>query len=88
MVSETPLIEFPTDYPIKVIGRASGELRAQIDAIVIRHAPDLDPSATRERFSANGRFVSLTYHIRAVSAGQVEALAADLAACELVLFSF
>lgn len=88
MVSETRLLEFPTDYPIKVVGRASTELRAQIDALVLRHAPDLDPSATREQFSANGRYVSLTYRIRAVSAGQVEALAAELAASELVLLAF
>ena len=80
-----PLLQFPTDYPVKVVGRASGTLRAQIDAIILKHAPDLDASRTSERLSANGNFLSLSYTIRAVSAEQVKALAAELTACESVL---
>ena len=80
-----PLLRFPTDYPVKVVGRASDTLRAQIDAIVIKHAPDLDTSRTSERLSANGNFLSISYLIRAVSADQVKALAAELSACEAVL---
>jgi putative lipoic acid-binding regulatory protein len=83
-VSE-PLLRFPTDYPVKVVGRASDTLRAQIDAIVLKHAPDLDASRTSERLSANGNFLSISYLIRAVSADQVKALAAELTACNSVL---
>jgi putative lipoic acid-binding regulatory protein len=80
-----PLLQFPTDYPVKVVGRASESLRPKIDAIVIKHAPDLDASRTSERLSANGNFLSISYNIRAVSAAQVTALAAELSACEAVL---
>ena len=80
-----PLLRFPTDYPVKVVGRASDTLRAQIDAIILKHAPDLDASRTSERLSANGNFLSISYLIRAVSADQVKALAAELTACESVL---
>jgi putative lipoic acid-binding regulatory protein len=83
-VSE-PLLQFPTDYPVKVVGRASDALRAQIDAIMLKHAPDLDGSRTSERLSANGNFLSISYTIRAVSAEQVTALAVELSACEAVL---
>ncbi|MGH8217326.1 MAG: YbeD family protein [Steroidobacteraceae bacterium] len=83
-----PLLSFPTDYPIKVVGRASASLRAEADAIVCRHAPDLDSSRTRERASANGNFLSISYTIRAVSAEQVSALAAELTACESILLAF
>ncbi len=79
------LLTFPTDYPIKVVGRASDTLRAQIDAIVGAHVPDLDSSRTTERLSGNGNFQSLTYTIRAVSAAQVSALAIDLKDCPEVL---
>jgi putative lipoic acid-binding regulatory protein len=82
---ETPHLTFPTDYPIKVVGRASETLRASIDAIIIRHAPDFDPSRATERLSANGNFLSISYTVRAVSAEQVTALARDLTACESVL---
>jgi putative lipoic acid-binding regulatory protein len=88
VVKRTPLLSFPTEYPIKVVGRASASLRAEIDAIVCKHAPDLDSSQTRERLSANGNFVSISYTIHAVSAEQVSALAAELTACESILLVF
>lgn len=80
-----PLLQFPTDYPIKVVGRTSATLRAQIDAIFSAHVPDLDPAQTTERLSGNGNFQSISYLIRAVSAAQVTALATDLKACPDVL---
>jgi len=45
------LLKFPVDYPIKVVGRRSPELRANIDAIVRQHVPDLDESQVTERAS-------------------------------------
>jgi putative lipoic acid-binding regulatory protein len=79
------LLQFPTDYPIKVVGRTSDTLRARIDAIFSAHVPDLDPARTTERLSANGNFQSISYTIRAISAAQVSALATDLKACPDVL---
>lgn len=81
----TPLLQFPTDYPFKVVGRASDSLRRDADAIIARHVPDFDPGRTSERRSANGNFMSISYTIHAVSAEQVSALAAELSACESVL---
>jgi putative lipoic acid-binding regulatory protein len=77
VVNEPPLLQFPTDYPIKVVGRTSDTLRARIDAIFYTHVPDLEPG--------NGNFQSISYVIRAVSAAQVTALAIDLKACPDVL---
>jgi putative lipoic acid-binding regulatory protein len=79
------LLKFPTDYPIKVVGRASDTLRQEADAIVTKHAPDLDQTRTSERRSANGNFLSISYTIHAVSAEQVTALATELSSCESVL---
>ena len=36
------LLKFPVAYPIKVVGRRSDNLRANIDAIVREHVPDLE----------------------------------------------
>jgi putative lipoic acid-binding regulatory protein len=88
VVTSAPLLTYPTDYPIKVVGRASGTLRADADAIISRHAPDFDATLTRERLSANGNFLSLSYTIRAVSTEQVTALAAELNACESIIIVF
>ena len=81
---ESPL-KFPTDYPIKVLGRPTDEFRARVHAIMLKHAPDLDPSRMTERLSEKGNFLSISYVIVAQSREQVTALAADLAACELAM---
>ena len=86
MVDEsTPLLQFPTDYPIKVVGRHSDEFRARVHAIMLRHAPTLDADQVSERLSENGNFLSISYMIRAESREQVVALATDLKAAEGVL---
>jgi len=81
----TPLLQFPTDYPIKVVGRPSDEFRARVHAIMLRHVPGLDPDQVSERLSENGTYLSISYTIRAESREQVVALATDLKACEGVL---
>jgi uncharacterized protein len=85
MSEPPPLLEFPTDYPIKVIGRPSDEFRARVHAIVLRHAPLIEQERVTERLSENGNFLSISYRIRAESREQVEALATDLKSCEGVL---
>lgn len=79
------LLRFPTDYPIKVLGRPTDEFRARVHAIMLKHAPDLDPARMSERFSEQGNFLSISYMIVAQSRAQVTALATDLASCDLVV---
>jgi hypothetical protein len=84
VVSE-PLLTFPTDYPIKVIGRPCEGFRARVHAIVLRHVPALEAERVSERLSGNGNFLSISYTILAESREQVEALAAELKTCEGVM---
>lgn len=81
----TDLLRFPTDYPIKVVGRADPALRGRIDAVVLRHAPDLTQAQISERASGAGNFVSITYVVIARSREQVVALVEELASSEGVL---
>jgi len=83
--SEGELLVFPTDYPIKVVGRPSDEFRARVHAIVLRHAPTLDPDCISERLSENANFLSISYVLRAESREQVVALVTDLKACDGVI---
>ena len=91
-MSETPtgggqeeLLQFPTDYPIKVVGRPSAEFRAHIHAIVLKHVPNVEADLITERLSENGNFLSISYMLRAESREQVVALAKDLTSAEGVL---
>jgi len=85
VVSGSGLLEFPADYPIKIMGRPSDEFRARVHAIMLRHAPLLDVDRVTERLSGNGNFLSISYLIRAESREQIVALAADLKTCQGVL---
>ena len=79
------LLTFPTEYPVKVLGRPTDEFRARVHAIMLKHAPDLDPDRMTERLSEKGNFLSISYVIVAQSREQVTALANDLTACDLAL---
>jgi putative lipoic acid-binding regulatory protein len=85
VVSGRGPLTFPTDYPLKIVGRPAVGFRARVHAIVLRHAPDLDPERLSERPSANGNFLSISYVLRARSREQIEALVAELKACDGVL---
>jgi len=85
-VPEPPAaLEFPTDYPLKVVGRPDPEFRARVHAIVLRHAPAIAAERVSERLSANGNFLAISYLLPAESRAQVEALVADLRVCDGVL---
>ncbi len=79
------VLEFPTDYPIKIIGRPSDEFRARVHAVVLRHAPGLEAERVSERLSGNGNFLSISYLLLAESREQVEALTAELRVCDGVM---
>ncbi len=84
MNEPSPLV-FPTDYPIKVVGRREAGLRGRIDAVMLRHVPDLVDARISERASGQGNFVSITYTIVARSREQVIALVTELAATDGVM---
>ncbi len=75
-----PVIEFPCDYPIKVMGKATSDFVELVSDVVRRHAVDLDLSKISSRDSSKGRWRSVTLIITATGKPQLEALFADLKA--------
>lgn len=84
---EKPLQEFPSEFPIKVMGRKDSELRALTQAIVEKHAGPLSESAIRTRDSSDGNFLALTYTVLATSREQLDAIYRELTACKAVLMA-
>jgi len=74
MPEEPSLIEYPLDFPIKVLGRNQPGFGDAVVAIVHQHAPDLDPATVEMRPSKKNTYLSLTVVIRAVSREQLDAL--------------
>jgi putative lipoic acid-binding regulatory protein len=72
------LIEYPSPFPIKVMGRSVPGLVPAVLAVVQRHAPDFDPSTLETRSSREGKYTSLTATVTATSREQLDALYRDL----------
>jgi uncharacterized protein len=72
------VLTFPTDFPIKVMGRREDGFAQLVAEIVMRHAPDFDPATMEMRSSKQGRYLSLTVTIRARSREQLDGLYKEL----------
>ena len=77
---DAPKIEFPCDYPIKVLGISSDSFEGVILEVFERHAPGFDQETVAAKASRNGTFTSLTITITATGPEQLEALHQDLLA--------
>lgn len=77
---DAPRIEFPCQYPIKVIGAAGEGFTDLVLQIVERHAPGVDASSVEVMDSKNGRFQSVRLIMTATGAEQLQALHVELKA--------
>jgi len=86
-MSDPKLEEFPSDFPIKVMGRRDSDLRALTQAIIEKHAGPQPESSIRTRTSGDGNFLALTYLVRATSQQQLDTIYRELTACKSVLMA-
>ena len=86
-MSGSSVQEFPSDFPIKVMGRQGGDLRVLTQAIVERHAGPIADSSVKTRTSADGNFLALTYMVHATSREQLDTIYRELTACKSVLMA-
>ena len=73
-VTDAPKIEFPCDYPIKVIGVNHDNLREVVVEIVRSHAPDLVEESVSLHDSRAGKYRSVRMSINATGEPQLKAL--------------
>jgi putative lipoic acid-binding regulatory protein len=72
------LLEFPCDFPLKIMGATRDGFAQAIVEVVLRHAPDFDAARVEMRPSKAGNYLSLTCTIRATSKPQLDALYREL----------
>lgn len=83
---EDTLLEFPCDFPIKVMGRdEDDDFRSEAVAIVEAEVGPLPEGAVTSQPSRNGRFLSVTVTVRAESREQLDSLYRRLSHHERVL---
>ncbi len=81
------LLEFPCDFPVKVMGKFTDEFEALVREIIERHVGELPYGAVSSRPSSNRRFVAVTILIKAQSKQQLDELYLELTATEQVLMA-
>lgn len=72
------VIEYPLEFPVKVMGLNRPDFRPAMVAVFRRHAPDLDESTIESRSSREAKYLSLTFSINATSREQLDALYGEL----------
>ena len=86
-MTEETLLEFPCDFPIKMMGRDTPEFHTTVRELVEKHTGPLGDDAIQNSLSRNGRFVSVTITVTAESREQLDNIYREVTAHEDVLMA-
>ena len=71
---DAPRIEFPCDYPIKIVGENRDAFTETVVALTRQHAPEVSAERISVRASRAGNYCAVTIVIRATGPEQLDAL--------------
>ncbi len=80
----TTLLEFPCEFPSKIMGARVDDFAQTVLGVVLRHAPDFDAATMQMRPSSKGNYLSITCTVNATSQAQLDALYVELSSHPLV----
>jgi putative lipoic acid-binding regulatory protein len=66
------LLEFPCDFPIKIMGKSHPEFAETIVSVVRQFDNEVDPERIETRPSSGGTYTGLTVTVRATSQAQLD----------------
>jgi uncharacterized protein len=66
------LLEFPCDFPIKIMGKSHPEFAETIVTVVRQFDNEVDPARVETRPSSGGNYTGLTVTVRATSQAQLD----------------
>ena len=85
MTSLPTLIDYPCEFPIKIMGKEEQDFTKSILMIVHRHVPSFDDKNIEERLSKKNKYLSLTCTVYVTSQSQLDALYQELCDHPMVL---
>ena len=83
-MAEATLLEFPCDFPIKIMGANQEGFAQAMLSVVLTHFPDFAAAGMEMRSSSKGAYLGLTCTVRATSKAQLDALYTELSAHPMV----
>lgn len=84
MTEHETLLEFPCEFPLKIMGETQEGFAEVIVGIVQRHAPDFSAKDVEMRASSGGKYLSLTCTVTATSKQQLDDLYRELTSHPMV----
>ena len=79
------LIDFPCDFPIKVIGKSDSDIDEHVVGILLKYVSTIYEGAVRSRRSKNGNYVALTITMKITSQTQLDQIYQALGASDKVV---
>lgn len=87
-MNKESLLEYPTEFPVKALGRKHPDFRKRVLEVIGQHAQFDNANDVREQTSSNGNFISVTVTFTAENQHQVDSIYQSLHDHELVLLVF
>jgi len=81
-MNEKPLIMFPSEFSIKIIGYNKNAFELEVLTIIRKHFPDLGETAIRTRSSKNNKYLSMTVTVWVLNQAQLDAAYSELSASQ------
>lgn len=78
MTHTDSLIEYPCDFPIKVLGLAHQGFAQTVAEVIVRYDHNFNAATIEMRPSSGARYIGLTCTVRATSREQLDALYQEL----------
>jgi uncharacterized protein len=85
MNSKKSVLDFPGDFPIKILGKANFAFESTVLTIIRKHIPNLPEGAIQLKTSEKGNYLSITAVLHVENQTQLDNLYRELVASELVL---
>lgn len=83
---EESLIQYPSAFPIKVMGAHDETFVEAVLAVVVQHDPSFDAGTLERRPSSSGNYLGLTVTVTATSREQLDNLYRGLSGHPLVKY--
>jgi len=78
MIDDATLLEYPCDFPVKILGHTQAGFAQAVLDVIKRHAPDFDAATMELRASKRRKYLSVTCVICATSREQLDNLYREL----------
>lgn len=82
-----PLIEFPCEFPVKVMGKTESQFPETVILLIQTIRPNFSPEKIETRISSSGKYTSLTCTVHIESQVQLDDIYRLISAHPLVKFA-